>query len=204
MFVAFEGIEGSGKSTLLAAVAAKLAESNFDALTTREPGGTPLGDAVRALFLARTSTISPMAEAMLVNAARAQHVTDVIVPRLRSGGSVLCDRYVDSTLAYQGYGRGLPLDVLQAVCDAATAEVMPDVTVVLDVPVEISRERARQRGILADRLESEDDAFHLRVRQGFLALAARPGHVLLDGRLPVERLLEQTLSALREATGIDA
>jgi dTMP kinase len=202
VFVAFEGIEGSGKSTLLAAVAPVLSKGGLDLLTTREPGGTPLGDAVRSLFLARTSTISPMAEAMLVNAARAQHVADVIAPRLRAGGTVLCDRYVDSTLAYQGYGRGLPLETLRAVCDAATGGLMPGLTVVLDVPIELSRRRSLQRGSAADRVESEDDAFHQRVRQGFLALAAAPDHVLLDGRLSVEELLEQTLEAVRDAFGV--
>jgi dTMP kinase len=204
VFVAFEGIEGSGKSTLLAAVATALSQRGLDPFSTREPGGTPLGDAIRNLFLSRGSTIAPMAEAMLVNAARAQHVTDVIVPRLQAGGIVLCDRYVDSTLAYQGYGRGLDLQTLRTICDAATGGVTPDATFVIDVPLEVSRERSAQRGIAADRLESEDDVFHQSVRQGFLALSAAPDHVLLDGRLTVEQLLEQTLTSLRDLLGVSS
>jgi dTMP kinase len=198
VFVAFEGIEGSGKSTLLVALAAELSKRGLDPLSTREPGGTPLGDSIRNLFLSRGSMIEPMAEAMLVNAARAQHVSDVIAPRLKAGGIVLCDRYVDSTLAYQGYGRGLDLPALRALCDAATGGLMPDVTFVLDVPLDVSRQRALQRGVAADRLEAEDDAFHQRVRQGFLALAADANHVVLDGRNAVDRLLAQSLTSLRE------
>jgi dTMP kinase len=198
VFVAFEGIEGSGKSTLLAAVATALLQRGLDPLSTREPGGTPLGDSIRNLFLARGSTIAPVAEALLVNAARAQHVADVITPRLQAGGIVLCDRFVDSTLAYQGYGRGLDLHTLRAICDAATGGLTPDITFVLDVPLDVSRERSAQRGVAADRLEAEGDAFHQRVRQGFLALASDANHVLLDGRWPVDRLLEQTLTSLRD------
>jgi dTMP kinase len=203
MFVAFEGIEGSGKSTLLAAVAAQLAQRGFDPLSTREPGGTPLGDAIRSLFLSPDTTIEPMAEALLVNAARAQHVARVIVPKLQAGGVVLCDRYVDSTLAYQGYGRGLDLRTLRRMCDAATNGVMPDVTFVIDVPLDVSRERSAQRGA-TDRLEAEGDGFHQLVRQGFLALAAASDHVLLDGRLPPETLLEQTLTSLRDAFAVSS
>jgi dTMP kinase len=198
VFVAFEGIEGSGKSTLLAAVAAELIERGIDPLSTREPGGTPLGSAIREIFLARTSSIAPMAEALLVNAARAQHVADAIAPRLREGGTVLCDRFVDSTLAYQGYGRGLPLELLRGICDAATGGLRPDLTFVLDVPIEISRARTEQREGRADRVEAEDDAFHRRVRAGFLELAATPDHVLLDGTLAPELVLQQTVAALRD------
>ncbi len=201
MFLAFEGIEGSGKSTLLASVASALSQRGLDPLSTREPGGTPLGDAVRGIFLSRSSAIGPMAEALLINAARAQHVADAIAPRLLAGGIVLCDRYVDSTLAYQGYGRGLALDVLRAICDAATSGLAPDCTFVLDIPVNVSRERTTQRAGTIDRVEAEDDAFHQRVRQGFLALAAQPGRVLLDGRLAPAQLLEQTLTVVRERFG---
>ncbi|HEY3675775.1 MAG TPA: dTMP kinase [Candidatus Tumulicola sp.] len=204
MFVAFEGIEGSGKSTLLAAVAVGLSKRGLDPLSTREPGGTPLGDSIRGMFLSRGSNIAPMAEALLVNAARAQHVADVIAPRLRAGGIVLCDRYVDSTLAYQGYGRGLDLAALRGICDAATGGLAPDITFVLDVPLDVSRERSVQRGVAADRLEAEGDAFHQLVRQGFLALASDANHVLLDGREPVERLLEQTLASLRDVFGVSS
>ena len=112
-FVVLEGVEGSGKSTLLSALAERLNSDARNALVTREPGGTPLGDAVRAVFLDRAISITPLTEALLMNAARAQHVSDAIRPALEAGRPVLCDRFVDSTLAYQGYGRGLDLTFLR-------------------------------------------------------------------------------------------
>ncbi|MGA8535224.1 MAG: dTMP kinase [Candidatus Tumulicola sp.] len=196
-FFVVEGIEGSGKSTLLAALAEHLRNDGGDALVTREPGGTPVGDAVRAVFLDRSAAISPLTEAFLINAARAQLVSGAIRPALEAGRLVLCDRYVDSTLAYQGYGRGLDLEFLRDLCDAATGGLEPDLTLVVDVPVEVSRARMRSRERAADRLEIEDDPFHERVRRGYLELAKRPLHYVLDGTLPPERVLEGALRALR-------
>src|SRR5579862_5788330 len=171
MFVTVEGVEGSGKSTLLSGLAGRLRSDGRELVATREPGGTPIGDAIREIFLNRSISVAPLTEALLINAARAQHVVDVIAPALASGADVLCDRFVDSTLAYQGYGRGLDLDALRRLCDDATGGLVPDVTFVLDVPLAVSRARTLARERLADRLESEDDAFHERVRQGFLELA---------------------------------
>ncbi|HTU82292.1 MAG TPA: dTMP kinase [Candidatus Acidoferrales bacterium] len=201
MFVTFEGIEGSGKSTLLSGVAARLRANGRDPLVTREPGGTPVGDAIRGLFLNRSSSVAPLTEALLVNAARAQHVADVIEPALATGRTVLCDRFVDSTLAYQGYGRGLDRAALQAMCDLATAGIVPDLTFLLDVPVAVSRLRTRARGRDADRLEAEDDAFHERVRAGFLELARGPRHRVLDGRLDPDALLAEAMRALTARAG---
>ena len=201
MFVTFEGIEGSGKSTLLSGVAARLRANGRDPLVTREPGGTPVGDAIRGLFLNRSSSVAPLTEALLVNAARAQHVADVIEPALATGRTVLCDRFVDSTLAYQGYGRGLDRVALQAMCDLATAGIVPDLTFLLDVPVAVSRLRTRARGRDADRLEAEDDAFHERVRAGFLELARGPRHRVLDGRLDPDALLAEAMRALTARAG---
>ncbi len=201
LFVVVEGIECSGKSTLLAALAERLRSEGRDVLVTREPGGTPLGEAVRAIALDRSIAVTPMAEALLMNAARTQHVAAAIRPALETGCTVLCDRYVDSTLAYQGYGRGLDLGVLRALCDAATGGLMPDVTLIVDVPVSVSRERMRLRGVAADRMESEDDGFHERVRQGYLELSKRTGGYLLDGARNAPDVLRQALDALATVLG---
>ncbi len=196
-FVVVEGIECSGKSTLLRSLAERLRSEGGDVLVTREPGGTPLGEAVRAIALDRSIVAGAMAEALLMNAARAQHVAAAIRPALEAGRTVLCDRYVDSTLAYQGYGRGLDVNVLRALCDAATGALAPDVTLLVDVPVSVSRERMRLRGIAADRMEVEDDAFHERVRHGYLALAKRGGGYVLDGTLDAGDVLRQALHVLQ-------
>jgi len=195
VFIVVEGIEGSGKSTLVNELARTLRSDGHEVVTTREPGGTPLGNAVRQLFLTTSAAMTPLTEALLVNAARAQHVSAVIGPALSAGRTVVCDRFTDSTLAYQGYGRGLPLNDLQRLCDLATGEVNPDLVLVLDVPVSVGRARMRERAAAADRIESEDDGFHERVRQGFLELAARPSHTLLDGTLPTAHLVEQAVRA---------
>ncbi len=196
-FVVVEGIEGSGKSTLLAALAGRLRSEGQDPFVTREPGGTPVGDAVRALFLDRSVAIAPLTEALLVNAARAQHVSDAIRPALEAGRTVLCDRFVDSTLAYQGYGRRMDLPFLRELCEAATGGLTPGFTLLVDVPIDVSRARTQSRARDADRLESEDDAFHERVRRGYLELAKLPGHCVIDGTLPADRVLERALQLLR-------
>ena len=168
---------------------------------TREPGGTPLGDRLRALFVEPGLPISPRAEAFVVNASRTQHVEDVIEPALRDGAWVVCDRFTSATLAYQGYGRGIELDVLETLAAVATRARVPDVTFLLDIEVELSRarvgSRARARGEAIDRLEREDAAFHERVRAGYLALAAAdPSFVVLDGTLGPELLCEAAWNVL--------
>ncbi len=200
MFVVIEGIEGSGKSTLVAAIAEELREAGRDVVVTREPGGTPLGDAVRELFLNRSIEISSLAESMLVNAARAQHVADLIRPALAAGRVVLCDRFVDSTLAYQGYGRQGDVEALRLICGIATGGLEPDFTLVLDLPVDAARERMRERSVPSDRIESESDAFHERVRQGFLELAKAPRHRVLDAGLAPELLVERAMREIAAAS----
>ena len=189
MFVVIEGIEGSGKSTLHKGLVERLSMEGRDVVVTREPGGTATGDAIRSIFLDRTLTIGPLTEAFLVNAARAQHVAEVIRPALAENRLVLCDRFTDSTLAYQGYGHGLDLAALQRQCDEATGGVPADLTLLIDLPIEVARARLQERYVL-DRIESQDDAFHERVRQGYLELAKSPRHRVLDGTLPRDRLLE--------------
>ena len=194
MFIVVEGIEAGGKSTLVRGLARHLAKAGHDALVTREPGGTALGQRIRELFLGPESglAIEPLAEAYLVNAARVQHVRDVLRPALEARRIVLCDRFTDSTLAYQGYGRGLPLDQLALLCAAAADGVTPDLTLLVDLPFEVAARRMRERGGDTDRIEAESTAFHERVRQGFLAIAAsRPSIHVLDGTQPEGALLDR-------------
>lgn len=200
MFLTVEGIEGSGKSTLLSGLSERLRSGGREIFVTREPGGTPVGDAIRAIFLDRSVSIAPLTEALLVNAARAQHVADAIRPELAAGRIVLCDRFVDSTLAYQGYGRGLDLQVLRGLCDVATGGLEPDLTFVLDLPVEASRERTGSRGRAVDRLEAEDDAFHERIRNGFLQLAGGARYCILDARAPQQELVDRAMLEISART----
>jgi dTMP kinase len=179
MFVVFEGGEGVGKTTQIGLAARWLAAKYGDdrILTTRAPGGTPLGSSIRRLLLDNsaspedeTITIVPMAELLLYGADRAQHVRETIEPALNAGKIVLCDRFSASTIAYQGYGRGLDLAAIQTIDRLATGGIVPDLTIWLDLDVELALARVRSRGQI-DRLESEDIDFHHRIRQGFSDLA---------------------------------
>jgi dTMP kinase len=177
---------------LIAGVAAVLAERDEPFIVTKEPGGTPFGEAVREVFLDPGFSVDPIAEVMLVNASRAQLVAEVIAPALKSGMVVLCDRFFDATVAYQGFGRGLDVEGLLEICLVATHRIAPDLTFVIDVPIEVSAERVRARGG-ADRLELEDGPFHARVREGYIALANRFQHRFypLDGlREPADLVAE--------------
>lgn len=168
LFVTFEGGEGSGKSTQTRLLAERLEAEGRKTLHLREPGGTPLGESVRGLLLHRESPLAAETELLLFLAARAELVRGVIRPALAEGAVVVCDRFSDSTLAYQGYGRGLDLDAVRRLDAFATGGLRPDLTVLLDLPVEAGRER-KQRD--EDAFQREDDGFHQRVRRGYLALA---------------------------------
>jgi dTMP kinase len=174
LFITFEGPEGSGKSTQIRRLAAALEAQNLPVLVTREPGGTIIGNAIRAVLLdpARTE-MSPRAETLLFNAARAQIVDQVIRPALAAGQMVLCDRYADSTLAYQGYGHGQDLDPLRALGAYATGGLAPDLTIYLDIDVREGLQR-KQAGRAEEwnRMEEKALAFHQAVRAGYLQLAA--------------------------------
>lgn len=164
-------------------------------VTTREPGGTPLGDLLRAAFVEPGVILTPLTEAFVVNASRAQLIDDVIEPALARGAWVLCDRYVDATFAYQGFGRGLAYDTLRTLVDTATRGRLPDLTFLVDVPVEVSRSRVASRAeaahVAIDRLEREDTAFHERVRAGYLELAREDARIVtLDGTLAPDVLCE--------------
>jgi dTMP kinase len=195
VFVVIEGIEGSGKSTLHKGLVERFGVEGRDVVVTREPGGTATGDAIRSIFLDRTLTIEPLTEAFLVSAARVQHVAEVIRPALAQDRLVLCDRFTDSTLAYQGYGGGLELASLQRLCDESTGGIQPDLVLLIDLPIEVARARLQERYVL-DRVESQDAAFHERVRQGYLELAKSARHRVLDGTLPRDRLLEDAWNSI--------
>ncbi len=200
-FITVEGIEGCGKSTLVAALSQRLRASGKEIIVTREPGGTPAGDAIREIFLQPGLEIAPLTEALLINAARAQHVLDLIDPALRRGAIVICDRFVDSTLAYQGYGRGIDMKFLRELCNTAAGGLEPDLTFVLDIPVAISRERATARDAGAgDRMEREGSNFYERARDGFLDLAQQaPRYKVIDATKPPEDVAAEayrTLEAL--------
>ena len=173
-FITIEGPEGAGKTTQAAALARHLMGLGLDVHTTREPGGTWLGERLRDVLLARTDSAAPtepLTDALLFNAARRQLVTEVIRPGLESGRTVVCARFADSTLAYQGYGAGVPLERLRVLEAAATDGLVPDLTILLDLPVEAGLARVPPSDVT--RFEAEFDVdFHRRVRDGFLALAA--------------------------------
>jgi dTMP kinase len=194
-FITLEGIEGSGKSTQARLLAAALGP---DVLVTQEPGGTPLGRGIRSLLLdPREEPVDAMAEALLYFADRAQHVAQVIRPALATDRVVICDRYVDSSLAYQGYGRGLSLEALRSLAAVATGGLRPDLTLFLEVPLETGLTRIARRGAV-DRLESEVREFHERVLAGYEALiAAEPKRfVRVDGTGAAENVLERLRAAV--------
>ena len=189
LFITFEGPEGAGKSTQLAHLVRRLEAAKLLHTVTREPGGTPLGLRVREVVLDPALTIDPLPEFLLYSASRAQLVQGVIRPALARGEVVVCDRFLDSSLAYQGAGRGLHGDFLRAVSREATGGLIPDLTVLLDLDPALGLARAAERG-QPDRLEQADLAFHERVRAGFLALAGEePGRFLtLDATRPESEL----------------
>lgn len=201
LFVAFEGGEGAGKTTQLDLlqpwlVQSLLAETGRELLRTREPGGTEIGERIRSLVLSPgQGDVDARTEALLMAASRSAHVVQRILPALDAGAVVLCDRYVDSSLAYQGVGRGLGVDSVAAVNDWATQGLIPDLTVLLDVAPSLSRERrtSRDGGSPGDRIESADDDFHTRLREAFLDRAAQhpDRYLVLDGNGPVDQIQEQ-------------
>ena len=206
MFITFEGIEGAGKGTLISFVAKWLETNHKTFISTREPGGSQLGSRLRAILLDASSRIVPDAEMFLYLADRAQHVAEVIRPALDSNTIVLCDRYADSNIVYQGYGRGLDVEELYELNNRAVRNVWPNITFLLDLPPETGLERALKRnealGITETegRFEAENLAFHSRIRDGFLTWAHRHGErfVVLDACAEPEDVWRQALSRLEQ------
>jgi dTMP kinase len=203
LFITFEGPEGSGKTTQIGLLAAALAARGHTVLTTREPGGTRIGDAVRSLLLNSSHVeMSERAESLLFNAARAQLVDEVIRPALRRGEIVLCDRYGDSTLAYQGYGHGQPLEPLRRIIDYATQGLTPDLTIYLDLDVRTGLERKRAGAESEwNRMEQKALAFHQAVRQGYLQMAAASSRwLVVDANQLQEHIHAQIMDRLASST----
>lgn len=200
LFITFEGIEGSGKSTQMALLAEHLIDEGYSVVMTREPGGTEIGKAIRNILLnAEFGEMDYHSEVLLYAADRAQHVNEVLRPSLEAGHTVISDRYIDSTIAYQHFGRGLPLDLIMSVNGWAIQELKPHVTFLLDVPVRIGLERATRQ--VADRIEKESVEFHTRVSKGFKALAAQEPqrwHVI-DGMFTLEEIHEEIVENVFKA-----
>jgi len=201
--ITFEGSEGSGKTTQVGRIAARFEQHNYDVVVTREPGGTEIGEEIRRVLMHSRAgeRMMPETELLLFAASRAQLVREVIRPALEQGKIVLCDRFLDSTTVYQGVGRRIAAEPVHMINTFAVGDVMPDVTVVVDVPAELGLERARHRvREMPDRMEQENIEFYHKVRQGYLMLAkALPGRfILADGTLPIEEVEEQIWSQLRE------
>jgi dTMP kinase len=204
LFITFEGPEGSGKTTQIGLLAAALVGRGHSVITTREPGGTRIGDAVRGVLLnARHVEMSERAEALLFNAARAQLVDQVIRPALERGEIVLCDRYGDSTLAYQGYGHSQPLAPLRQLIDYATRGIAPDVTIYLDLDVRKGLAR-KQAGAAEEwnRIEEKVMDYHLAVRQGYLEMATQSSRwLVVNGDQSVEVIHAQILARTVDVLG---
>ena len=202
-FITFEGIEGCGKTTQIGLLTSFLKRLQRPFLLTREPGGTGVGDQIRRILLSSENVgIEPMAELYLYAAARVQHLRQVISPALREGKLVICDRFADATLAYQGYGRGMDLAWIEEIHARTMANVKPDLTFLLDLPVEEGLRRALKRmenhSVKEDRFEKEALDFHRRVREGYLALARNEPRriVVLDGMKEEETLHREILTYL--------
>ncbi len=188
LFISLEGPDGGGKSTQARRLVDHLQSRGLNVLLTREPGGTPIGDQIRRTLMDLGNTgMHPRTEILLFSASRAQIVHQIIRPQLESDGIVVCDRFYDSTLAYQGYGHGLDLPALRAITEFATGGLRPDLTLLLDLPAEAGLQR-RKSGGQWNRLDAYDLAFHQRVRQGYFELAAaEPGRwVKVDATQPFD------------------
>ncbi len=201
-FITFEGVEGSGKSTQLKLLAQRLEDAGAPVRLLREPGGTAVGEAIRAVLLdPEHFGLDARAELLLYEASRAQLVAEVIEPALDAGEVVLCDRFFDSTTAYQGHARGLPLGEVEQLNRTATGGLAPDLTVVIDVDPGHALERARSESGTPDRLELEEAAFHERVREGFLVVAREEPQrvVVVSGEGTPDEVFERVLAAVRGA-----
>ena len=204
--VTFEGSEGSGKSTQMSRLAARLEEAGREVVTTREPGGTEIGEQIRNIIVHKSKgdEMSAETELLLFTAARAQVVREVIAPALTRGAIVLSDRYLDSSTVYQGIGRNLAADPVAQINRFAVGNVMPDLTIVIDVPTEVSLARIRQRASdLPDRMERENIDFYKKIREGYLVLAqGLPDRfAVFDGTLSPDVLEKKIWATVRERLG---
>jgi dTMP kinase len=210
-FITFEGVEGSGKTTQIRLAGEFLREKGLPVTMTQEPGGTPLGERIREILLNQTGfDISGEAEVFLFAAARAQHTAAVIQPALETGQIILCDRFSDATIAYQAYGRGLPLEAVREICRIASRGLSPHLTLLFDLPVEKGLERAfsriagRKEDSREDRFEREHLDFHRRIREGYLTIARQePGRVkIIDASRDIESTRREVRAILSSFLGV--
>jgi len=204
-FITLEGIDGAGKSTQLEYVVAWLQERGLPVVVTREPGGTPLGERLRSILLDNATVMHPETEALLMFAARREHLDKVIVPALEAGSCVVSDRFTDASFAYQGGGRGLEWEKIEALESWVQGDLQPDLTLYFDISVELGRQRVDAIKT-RDRFEQEQADFHLEVREAYLKRAQQFPHRIhvIDARQPVEAVrnnVEKSLSDLLESTG---
>ena len=201
-FISLEGVDGSGKSTQIQTTAAWLKEQGYEVLVTREPGGTATAEKIRNLVLDADVPLQPRTELLLYLAARAQHVAEVIKPALAAGRIVLCDRFVDSTLVYQGIMRGLDLRRIKELNEFASEELMPALTLLLDADPALLEERRRERGV-TDRFEQEGLSFQKKLREGFLFLAEKePARIKKVDALQAPEQVQADIRCLLKEAGI--
>lgn len=203
MLISFEGSEGSGKTTQVSRMATFCEDAGYDVIVTREPGGTEIGEEIRHLLMHASSgnKMHPETELLLFAASRAQLVREVILPSLQKGNIILCDRFLDSTTVYQGVGRQISREPVHIINTFAVGNIMPDITIVVDVPAEIGLERIRHRVTdLPDRMEQENIEFYRKVREGYLLLAqAMPERfIVVDGIKPRGELADELWEKLKE------
>ena len=204
-FVAFEGLDHSGKSTLIHSLTTELKNHSIDFVSTREPGGTPLGEQIRKVVLdPYGSSLSSRTETLLICASRRDHIEKVIRPALAAGQWVLCDRFWASTVAFQGQGRGLPKDSIQWLNRFTVESVQPDLWVLLDLPVVEKEKRGHIDGTVSDRFEMQDRGFHQRVRECYLEMAKKEGWLLLNALLPQAELTQRIIEEFKKRRWLDS
>ena len=199
-FITFEGPDGSGKSTVIKAVEEFLQSEGYNILTTREPGGIRIAEDIRRVILSKENTMmSARAEALLYAASRAQHLAEKVQPALDEGKIILCDRFVDSSLAYQGYGRELGIDEVLSINKFAIGDVLPDLTIFIDIPPHIGLNRVQKSTRKLDRLDLETLEFHEKVYEGYKKVIEKfkDRFVIIDGENPVETVIEDTLQVIK-------
>jgi len=202
MFIVIEGVEGAGKTSLVEKISKYLNEKELSNICTREPGATTFGKQVRALILDSKEEIGSLSELFLFAADRANHISEVIKPALDKGSWVICDRYTDSTLAYQGYGRGISIPLVENINNIATSGLKPDLTFLLDLDVEVGLKRVAKRGVELDRIEQSSLTFHKNVRDGFKSLVTTK-HVVINADQPREEVFLAALPALNKLLQIN-
>ena len=204
MFITFEGPEGSGKSSLIPKLSKTLIEAGYEVGREREPGGTAIGDQIRDTLLSlKNEEMHPVTETLLFQASRAQHVNQIIKPALADGKVVLCDRYADSTMAYQGYGHQRDLETIAQLIAYATSNLKPDLTILLDLNVEMGLKRRSGDSDNWNRLDAKELAFHKRVRQGYLQMVAdEPGRwVVVDASRSLDEVLQEVENIVLQKLG---